>query len=357
MGADIFGAMFAQVDTLGVTAVQSIYASLATALQPVFLIGLTIYIAFWGYEMLFGRAPLTAGDFIWRIGRVMLIYWLAFTWGDFSTLIVNVLTSVPNDMGTVVCNAVGGQGCNAAGNSVSAGLTNVWTAANTVSGSVSAAGGITGIGLAILSYVILIIAILFIAFAAFLIVFGKIALFVLLSLAPLFISMALFRITSHLFNGWMRACAQYALIPVIVYAFLGFFLVLIQTTITNIQATVVNSTTALTVISPFLLMCLIGFFLLSQILSIVHGIAGGGAMLRSSAAYSLATSGGGAAAAGAFFLGGAAFGGGRSLAGRAIGAMRGDGGPSFPSGGGHSMSGGQPPAAAQVEAALRAARN
>ena len=32
MGADIFGAMFAQVDTLGVTAVQSIYASLATAL-------------------------------------------------------------------------------------------------------------------------------------------------------------------------------------------------------------------------------------------------------------------------------------------------------------------------------------
>ena len=163
--------------------------------------------------------------------------------------------------------------------------------------SVSAAGGITGIGLAILSYVILIIAILFIAFAAFLIVFGKIALFVLLSLAPLFISMALFRITSHLFNGWMRACAQYALIPVIVYAFLGFFLVLIQTTITNIQATVVNSTTALTVISPFLLMCLIGFFLLSQILSIVHGIAGGGAMLRTSAAYSLAAAGGGAAAA------------------------------------------------------------
>ena len=87
-------------------------------------------------------------------------------------------------MGTVVCNAVGGQGCNAAGNSVSAGLTNVWTAANTVSSSVSAAGGITGIGLAILSYVILIIAILFIAFAAFLIVFGKIALFVLCRWLP-----------------------------------------------------------------------------------------------------------------------------------------------------------------------------
>ena len=355
MGSDIFGIMFSQVDTLGVTAVQSIYASLATALQPVFLIGMTIYIAFWGYEMLFGRAPLTAGEFVWRIGRIMLIYWLAFTWGDFSTLIVNVLTSVPNDMGTVVCNAVGGQGCNAAGNSVSAGLTNVWTAANTVSSSVSA-GGITGIGLAILSYVILIIAILFIAFAAFLIVFGKIALFVLLSLAPLFISMALFRFTSHLFNGWMRSCAQYALIPVIVYAFLGFFLVLIQTTITNIQATVVNSTTALTVISPFLLMCLIGFFLLSQILSIVHGIAGGGTMLRSPAAYGLSASGGGAAAA-AFFLGGAAMNGGRSLAGRAIGAMRGDGGPSSPNGGGHSMSGGQSSAAAQVEAALRAARN
>lgn len=357
MGSDIFGAMFSQVDTLGATAVQSIYTSLASSLLPVFVIAMTIYVSFWGYEMLFGRAPFTAGEFVWRIGRMMLIYWLAFTWGDFSTLIVNVLTSVPNDMGTVVCNAVGGQGCNAAGNSVSAGLTNVWTAANTVSGSVSAAGGITGIGLAILSYVILIIAILFIAFAAFLIVFGKIALFVLLSLAPLFISMALFRITSHLFNGWMRSCAQYALIPVIVYAFLGFFLVLIQTTITNIQATVVNSTTALTVISPFLLMCLIGFFLLSQILNIVHGIAGGGTMLRASAAYGIAAAGGGAAAAAAIFLAATTATGGRSLAGRAMGAMRGDGGPSSPDGGGHSMSGGPSSAAAQVEAALRAARN
>src|ERR1700757_3806800 len=80
MGSDIFGAMFSQVDTLGTTAVQSIYASLASALQPVFLIAMAIYVSFWGYEMLFGRAPLTAGDFIWRIGRMMLIYWLAFTW-------------------------------------------------------------------------------------------------------------------------------------------------------------------------------------------------------------------------------------------------------------------------------------
>jgi type IV secretion system protein VirB6 len=223
-------------------------------------------------------------------------------------------------MGTIVCNAVGGQSCNAAGNSASAGLTNVWTAANTVSAQVSSAGGLTGIGLAILSYVILIIAILFIAFAAFLIVFGKIALFVLLSLAPLFICMALFQITSHLFNGWMRSCAQYALIPVVVYAFLGFFLVLIQTTITNIQSASVNSTTALTVISPFLL---------SQILAIVHGIASGGTILRTGAAFRLAAAAGGAAAVGALLGGGAAYGASRSVAGRTLNIFSGGSGP-FP---------------------------
>jgi type IV secretion system protein VirB6 len=258
-------------------------------------------------------------------------------------------------MGTIVCNAVGGQSCNAAGNSVSAGLTNVWTAANTVSAQVSSAGGLTGIGLAILSYVILIIAILFIAFAAFLIVFGKIALFVLLSLAPLFICMALFQITSHLFNGWMRSCAQYALIPVVVYAFLGFFLVLIQTTITNIQSASVNSTTALTVISPFLLMCLIGFFLLSQILAIVHGIASGGAMLRTGASFRLAAAAGGAAAAGALLGGGAAYGASRSVAGRTLSIFRGGSGPL--SGGPSPPMGGASAGAAQVEAALKAARN
>jgi hypothetical protein len=104
-------------------------------------------------------------------------------------------------------------------------------------------------------------------------------------------------------------------------------------------------------------MCLIGFFLLSQILNIVHGIASGGAMLRTSSAYSLVASGGPATAAAALLLGAGAYGGGRSLAGRAISAMGGDSDPAFPSGAGNSLSAGQPAAAAQVEAALNAARN
>ncbi|MFW8584651.1 hypothetical protein ACOJBM_06375 [Rhizobium beringeri] len=51
---------------MGVSAVQTMYTTLASYLGPLFLAGLTVYVVWWGYEMLFGRAQMTAGTFVWR---------------------------------------------------------------------------------------------------------------------------------------------------------------------------------------------------------------------------------------------------------------------------------------------------
>ena len=51
--------------------------------SPVFTVALTVYVAYWGYEMIYGRAPLTAGAFMWRIVRIAVIYTLAFGWVGF----------------------------------------------------------------------------------------------------------------------------------------------------------------------------------------------------------------------------------------------------------------------------------
>ncbi|MPR08858.1 type IV secretion system protein [Microvirga tunisiensis] len=273
---NVIGALFNKVDSLGMSAVQAIYNQLATALQPVFLLAMAIIVAFWGYEMLIGRVGLSAPVFLWRIGRMMLIYTLAVSWGDFQVLVAQVLTQAPDSLGNVVCQAVGGGStCGNGGGSIASGLSNLWNAANSAAQKISAAAGWANFGMTILSYIVLLVAAVFVAIAAFLILMGKIALFVLLGLAPIFIAFALFGISIPFFDGWLRSCAQYAIIPLVVYGLLGFYIVLLDTVVNDMSAAVSSGEPTLTVIAPFILMCVIGWFIAYHCLGIAQGIAGG----------------------------------------------------------------------------------
>ena len=82
---DMVTQLFTKLDSLSISAIQTIYQSLATALLPVFTVAVTLYVVYWGYEMLYGRASLTAGAFVWRMLRIWLIYLIAFGWSTFST--------------------------------------------------------------------------------------------------------------------------------------------------------------------------------------------------------------------------------------------------------------------------------
>lgn len=280
----VIGALFGKVDALGISAVQAIYNQLSSQLQPVFLVGMIIYVAFWGYEMLIGRVGLSAPVFLWRLGRMMLIYTLATRWGDFQVVIAHALVQAPDGLGNVVCQAVGGGStCSNGSSSIATGLSNLWNAANSASQKISAGGGFTNIGPTLLSYVVLLVAAIFVAIAAFLIIMGKIALFVLLGLAPVFIGCALFQISAPFFDGWMKSCAQYAIIPLIVYGLLGFYIVLLDTVVSDMSAAVATGEPTLSVIAPFILMCVIGWYLAYQCLAIAQGIAGGARLSASGA--------------------------------------------------------------------------
>jgi type IV secretory pathway VirB6-like protein len=145
-----------------------------------------------------------------------------------------------------------------------------------------------------------------------------------------------------LFDGWMRACVQFTVAQMLVFGFLGFFLILIQTTASDVQAST-TAGAALTTVGPFLLMCVIGAFLLTQITSIAATIAGGQAlgirripwmMGRSARGAQIATVGAGNVAVATF----------QAL--RSFFASRGQG----------HISSGEPAAKAQVRSGLDAAR-
>ncbi|MFW8584178.1 type IV secretion system protein [Rhizobium beringeri] len=90
-----FDILFGKIDSMGVTAVESMYSTLAGYLGPLFLAALTIYVVWWGYEMLFGRAQMTAGAFVWRFGRAFICYTLIVSWATYQPLIVDPLLRRP----------------------------------------------------------------------------------------------------------------------------------------------------------------------------------------------------------------------------------------------------------------------
>ena len=121
-----------------------------------------------------------------------------------------------------------------------------------------AAAGFRNIGLYIMAAVTIIFAAFFVGFALALLILAKLATWVLLSLGPFFIALALFAVTSRFFTGWVAQVASFALIPLFVYAFLGFFLSLIQQIVDDLARHADEGSLSWTYVAPFILFTLIG---------------------------------------------------------------------------------------------------
>ena len=270
--------LFQKIDSVSINAIQTIYSALVTALLPVFSIGVTIYVVYWGYEMIYGRAPLTAGAFVWRMLRIWLIYLIAFNWSSFSTLVVNVFTNTADGVATAVCTGVGGTNCGTPETAIGSQLSNVLTNGLAAAKTIAASGGWgAALTLGLLAVVDIIATIIFVAAAITLVMIGKVALFVLLGLAPLFIAMALFDFSSTLFTGWLRTCAQYAIVPMLVYGILSFLLTIMNAAIANVGG-ITDISSGLTVLVPFLILCVVGTVILFQAMPIAASIAGGSSL-------------------------------------------------------------------------------
>lgn len=270
MGSDFVSDLMQRVNGIGERFVSATYGSLGGSLQTAFTAALTIYMAWWGIQLLTGRAGVSAADIIWRVGRACLVYALVFSWSSFELLVFEVADKVPTAIGKVILNGVTGSTSDP-----TQALSDVWHAAQKASERMVAAAGFRNIGLYIMAAVTIIFAAFFVGFALALLILAKLATWVLLALGPFFIALALFAITSRFFTGWIAQVASFALIPLFVYAFLGFFLSLIQQIVDDLARHADQGSLSWTYVAPFILLTLIGTLVLTQVNTIAAGIAGG----------------------------------------------------------------------------------
>ncbi len=122
--------------------------------------------------------------------------------------------------------------------------------------------------------IIWIAAALFVGYAVALLLFAKVALWIMLALAPFFIVLLMFQIPSRYFAGWLTGTIQIILIPIFLRTFLSFYNIGVQDVVKALVLSLAKgSIPAMKDAGPFVLVCLTGFFLLTQIVPLSGRIA------------------------------------------------------------------------------------
>lgn len=246
-----------------------VYHSVVATIFPTLTILLILYFAGLGWLVIRALIPLTPMALAWHMLKAVIIFALATHWDYFSLFIVNVFTHGPDHLlGTILGSA------NTTGATTSSNITNsiahFWQTANNVFANLWRSSGndfLLGTIFGFIGYgaVIGVTAIML-----FYILMSKLALSVLLVLAPVFLPLFLWENTRALFNGWLQLLVKWALTPLFAYVFIALFIDLMQTQVNTMASTAIPTTAN---ISVFLLLTVIVIGILVQSVKMAAKIA------------------------------------------------------------------------------------
>lgn len=302
----------ANIDVIGRSFTAATYGTLSTRLAPILSGLFVLYLIFWGFRFWQGRGDASIMTMVFRLIRVAIVFAIVSGWGSLQTTLYQGLTQTPVVLSSLMLENIrtAGRG-GMSERTIERDLNDFYRIA--LIGAVRVFDRepvlqavpdpnqpppgeqtpppappprpeepkatdenplLVNLKSPVEGGVVWLSSVLFVGYAVFLIVFSKIALLVMLALAPVFIIMLLFNGPSRFFSGWLTATMQVMLVPVMLYAFLGFYLLSIRDPVVAL-ATALGETTTLSMqnAAPFVLICFVGLFLLSQVIPLAGRIA------------------------------------------------------------------------------------
>lgn len=206
---NLFQRVFERIDGALDAYVISTAGEVIEFIAPIFTSLMIIWIAIWGYLMMFGKVSEPLQEGVFRILRIGFIMTLGLTVGTYADVVVDVLSNGPESIASVITGTPPG--------SVAVSLDTLFSKIFEVSEAAwDKAGVMNGnFGMYIIGAAILIAGGLLTVVVAFLILLRKIMTAILLVLGPLFISLLLFNATQRWFESWLGMVVNYGLILVI----------------------------------------------------------------------------------------------------------------------------------------------
>ncbi|MFM0262884.1 TrbL/VirB6 family protein [Paraburkholderia sediminicola] len=242
------------------TYVTSVSSALSSALVPIVTTGVTIWVIAYGLAIVRGEAHEAVPAFAWRGLKVAAILAFALGSGIYQQQVVAAVSGATSGLAQTIQNAAnttggGNPGCAAvSGTGVTAASdTSIYQTLDCYDqqidlvldaysekathegfspGGIAAAIGDTACG-----FVAAIGGSIFLIVLAFEVVMGRMLLDLVLGLGPIFIACAAFAPTARFFEAWTAKVANYALLQVLVAAFLGMALTAFSTELAPFQVT------------------------------------------------------------------------------------------------------------------------
>lgn len=251
-----------RIDTAILNYAEAVYGSFAGpmtgALQAMGLAG----IAFVAFNSFASMYPVRMSEYIkWGVRYVILLS-LATTWAQFAPFF-DIITNVPGSIGAALLAQTGAPNLNVAMDDM---VTNIFN----ISDDVSRRAGTLDIGMAITSAILTILGAFMATVAIIVASVGKIGLAMAVALAPIFIGCLMFRATSDLFTTWTRWTLGFAFIPLALAGIMG--------AVIGVGSSMIIAPGGMTRLGDaagFLIVVLAGIIMMSQIPTIVNGLAGG----------------------------------------------------------------------------------
>jgi len=242
------------------TYVTNVSSALASALVPVVATAVTIWVIAYGLAIVRGEAHEAVPAFAWRGLKVASILAFALGSGVYQQQLVEAVSGATSGLAQTIQNAAnttggGNPGCGSvSGSSVtSASATSIYQTLDCYDQQIdlvldaysekathegfSPSGIAAAIGDIVCGFVAGIGGSIFLIVLAFEVVMGRMLLDLVLGIGPLFIACAAFAPTARFFEAWTAKVANYALLQVLVAAFLGMALTAFSTELAPFQVT------------------------------------------------------------------------------------------------------------------------
>ena len=289
--------MVATVDCYVQSNVQAGYASLlgpGSLFGTALTIALTLYVAFVGYRLIFGRSTLSMGDMVPRMLLIGAVLALSSNWATYQTLVYDVLTDGPAEIAGSISPGADKAGLNERVDMLSGrmvDLADAWTefdarpeqavaampteATDTLPATATSITAFVAPKDSLGPNMLLVSALLLVLASAGVLVIAKIILGLLLLLGPIFAILALFAGTRGLTLGWARAALMMALVPLMATLTTAGAVALLEPILTDMYVAagegIFSLRSALTILVVLLVMVAVSV----QLFRIGHTIVGG----------------------------------------------------------------------------------
>lgn len=273
MVGDFFDAIDAAVDNF----ILEGYTNVADALDTPLQLLLILFVAVYGFGLLFGRIEMPVRDAIRHVLIATFVVTFATTTyaAEAATFVSQVFIDGPNQLASAI---VGGAATGGGSGSLKDTLGVVWDEGMEAGSRTWEKGGFFSNQAAFLmALVVWIVTVVMLVPAVGYLVLAKVALAVLLVLTPFMAVLFLFRNTKGIFEGWLRQVINFALIPVLIFGILALILNIAEAAAEQISGATRagGGASLIPAIGAYTLVGAVAAILFLQVNTIAAGIAGG----------------------------------------------------------------------------------